>query len=119
MTYEFSSSEDAVIHGVGIRGVIIGTVLLAIAIVDFVKLFQLGIEADLQTVLTVIQDIFLVLIALAFILPFYNYRNIAKTEGKDIELLMSGISRMKMGFIIIASVLALSVITEVIRLIWG
>ena len=119
MTYEFSSSEDTIIHGVGLRGLLMGILLIFIALVDFVRMYQKEVDIDLSTGLTIFQNVMLILIALAFVLPFNNFRNIAKTQGKDIPELMSGLSKMTYSFIIIATVMAISILSEIVRLIWG
>ena len=117
MKYEFDPAEDKIINGVGIRGLLIGIILILIAVVNTIKISITSESINILFILTIIQNIILIMIAIAFILPFSDYRKLAKTKGKDIKEFMEGIQKMTFGFIIIIIAVLLSVITEIIRLV--
>jgi hypothetical protein len=117
MKYEFTSDEDKIIEGVGIRGLLIGILLILVAVVNTIKNLIILENVNILFMLTITQNIIAVLVAIAFILPFYDYRTLAKTEGKDIKEFMEGIQKMTFGFIIIFISAILLVITEIVRLI--
>lgn len=116
MTYEFGPAENKTIDGVGMRGLLIGILLILIAVASITRTLALVDSDIVLSTLTMIQDIVLILIAIAFLLPFLNFRKIAKTESKDINEFMDGIRKMTLGFIIIIVATLATVITEVIRL---
>lgn len=116
MTYEFKSDEDKIIDGVGMRGLLIGIIIILIAIVTTIKNLALVESIGVRFILTMIQNATLIMIAIAFILPFYDFRTLAKTEGKDIKELMEGVRKMAFGFIIIILATLIAIITEIVRL---
>ena len=116
MKYEFTPDEDKIIDGVGVRGLLIGILLIIVAIVSTIKNLILFDSISILFTLTMIQNIIAGVTGIAFILPFSNYRKLAKTEGKDIDEFMEGIRKMTLGFIIIIIVTVLLVITEAVRL---
>ena len=117
MTYEFSQEEDKIIEGVGIRGFLIGLLLILVAIVNTIKNVLILDNITILFILTMIQNVVAVMVAIAFILPFYDFRTLAKTEGKDIKEFMEGIHKMTLGFIIIIISMIVLVISEIIRVV--
>lgn len=117
MTYEFSSDEDKIIEGVGIRGLLIGLLLILVAIVNTIKNVVILESINILFILTIAQNIIAIMVAIAFILPYYDFRTLAKTEGKDIKEFMEGIQKMTIGFIIIIISMILLVISEIMRLV--
>jgi hypothetical protein len=115
MTYEFSQDEDKIIEGVGIRGFLIGLLLILVAIVNTIKNVMILEAIDVLFILTMVQNVVAVMVAIAFILPFYDFRTLAKTEGKDIKEFMEGIHKMTLGFIIIIISMIIMVISEILR----
>jgi hypothetical protein len=117
MTYEFSSDEDKVIDGVGMRGLLIGLLLILVAIVNTIKNVLILESINVLLILTIVQNVVAVTVAIAFILPFYDFRTLAKTEGKDINEFMEGIQKMTLGYIIIIISMIILVISEVLRVV--
>ena len=117
MTYEFSSDEDKTIQGVGIRGLLIGVFLILVAIVNTIKNVLILDSIDILFILTMVQNVVAVMVAIAFILPFYDFRTLAKTKGKDIKEFMEGIQKMTLGFIIIIISMIVLVISEILRVV--
>ncbi|TFF94825.1 hypothetical protein EU546_04400 [Candidatus Thorarchaeota archaeon] len=117
MKYDFGPAEDKIIDGVGIRGLLIGILLIVIAVVDTVhNVLVTGNLYNVHLILSTVQNVLVVVIAIAFILPFADYRQIAKTEGKDIDELMEGMEKMTAGFLLIIIATILTIITEIVRL---
>lgn len=117
MTYEFTPEKDKIIEGVGIRGLLIGILLILVAIVNTIKNLIVLESVNILFMLTMAQNIIAVMVAIAFILPFYDFRTLAKTEGKDIKEFMEGVQKMTIGFMIIIISMILLVITEIIRVV--
>ena len=115
MSYEFTRDEDKIIEGVGIRGFLIGLLLILVAIVNTIKNVLILETIDVLFILTMVQNVVAVTVAIAFILPFYDFRTLAKTQGKDIKEFMEGIQKMTWGFIIIIISMIVMVISEVLR----
>jgi hypothetical protein len=113
MTYEFRDEDATIIKNVGNKAFFLafffafgGLLLIIIA----------GINEDNYSdgivFWLVLQGILQVAIGVLFFRPSDNFTNVATTEGKDIEELMTGLGEMVLGFKMFVYFLFASVIID-------
>ena len=94
--YEFDANENKVIQRFANWMLFLGIISLlwfASEIVPAIQGLASGISLD--SLLPLLLLVAVIFFALAFILPYDNLRRIVKTEGSDIEELMSAMEELK------------------------
>ena len=94
MSYEFTPSEDKIIAGVGVRGIIITIIILIGSVLDLVVILTQSQGQGIWRLASLIALLLTqIIIGAVFFLPANNFRNVAKTQGNDVNELMIGISK--------------------------
>ena len=95
MSYEFTKTEEKIIRDVGIRAIALTIIIILGAIMDiFIAINQFGSQSPWTTVGLNVVIIAQIAIGAVIFLPAYEFINVAKTRGNDIEFLMRGIKKM-------------------------
>ncbi|MCH8908752.1 MAG: hypothetical protein IH840_16830 [Candidatus Heimdallarchaeota archaeon] len=115
MTYEFKDTEAKVIADVGIRGLVIGFLLIATGLLDGLGTLFSDVGSS-EKALVVTKDIFIMLIGVLFLLPFDNLRKVDTTEGQDVKELMEGIRRLNVSLLGMFAFLIVVLFLELMRI---
>ncbi len=97
MSYEFSREEERVINNFAVKTAIIG---ILFGVLSVFLLISVLLDSDISTTDRIFRSILAGLqipIAVLLIYPGLNFRNVMRTEGSDIQELMTGIRKLKLS----------------------
>ncbi|MHA1941363.1 MAG: hypothetical protein ACW97P_06525 [Candidatus Hodarchaeales archaeon] len=118
MTYEFRDEDANVIENVGNKAFFLA---LFFAFGGLILIIIAGINEDNYSngivFWLVLQGILQVAIGILFLRPSDNFTNVATTEGRDIEELMTGLKEMAWGFKMFVYFLLATVIIDAILIV--
>ena len=118
--YEFSSSENHVIQALVVQmgrfawTVIASGLFLLISTVLGILYLEAAFTPFVNTVL-VVDSIVILVLGIVWLQPINEFKAIVTTEGKDINLLMTGLAELQKGFLWIVILTAVDLVFLMIR----
>ncbi len=105
MTYEFNDDEAETMWVFGNYTVLVSLLMGLVGVIGIFSLI-LSDHDNVRTFVLLMEFIFLIVIAAILFRPSDNFRNIATSEGRDIQELMRGIDEFSLAFAVTAVLIA-------------
>jgi hypothetical protein len=83
------------------KGIYIAVIIFIVSAID---IFYILTSSEIKPEYWVyfVQDLLLIGVGIAFLLPFNNFRNVVTTSGNDVEEILTGMEKMTLGFKLIS-----------------
>ena len=113
--YEFTEPQNKIIRNVAWRCIVQSILLMLIGVAGYIGTWYiLGTLTPLVLMVKIIQGTMFILMGIVFFPPSLNFLKVTTTKGSDIQLLMNGLSRLKLGIMLIVIFILGSIVCDVL-----
>ena len=117
MAFEFGRNQEKVIVSVSTLGIIVGGLIMLSAMIGLLDtLFDRRGTVDLVFTLVLFQHVLRIFAGVYMILPLSSIQEVATSEGRDIDILVDGMSSIGTSFVKAAFLFGATILLDIVIL---
>lgn len=117
--YEFTPEQNKVIGHVALRCIVNAVLLGLLGLIGVIAtIISWGNVTSFLSIVGLLYGIVFITIGVTFFRPANNFRRVTTTEGSDITEMMTGLNKLRGGFMLVSILIVVSLTLDVITIIF-